>query len=271
MRFVSFNVNGIRARLHQLGALEASQQPDVVALQEIKVADEQFPLEALQALGYPHVAFYGEKGHYGVALAAKVALTDVQAGVPWREEDQQRRFISAQVTCAGQSVRLINGYFPQGESRKHPTKFPGKAQFFEDVYRYLEELCDPDEHLIVAGDMNVAAQDADIGIGPDNAKRWLRIGKAGFLPEEREWLEKLMSWGLVDSYQQPELEAERRYSWFDYRSRGFEREPRRGLRIDMILTSRSLSERLRECGIDYEIRSSEKPSDHCPVWADFSL
>ena len=271
MRFVSFNVNGIRARLHQLEALEASQQPDVVALQEIKVADEQFPLEALQSLGYPHVAYYGEKGHYGVALAAKVALTDVQAGVPWREEDQQRRFISARVTCAGQSVRLINGYFPQGESRKHPTKFPGKAQFFEDVYRYLEERCDPDEHLIVAGDMNVAAQDADIGIGPDNAKRWLRTGKAGFLPEEREWLEKLMSWGLVDSYQQPESEAERSYSWFDYRSRGFEREPRRGLRIDMILTSRSLSEQLRDCGIDYEIRSSEKPSDHCPVWADFSL
>ena len=80
-----------------------------------------------------------------------------------------------------------------------------------------------------------------------------------------------MDWGLTDAFQQSEDEDNRRYSWFDYRSRGFEREPRRGLRIDLILASQGIAAALTDSGIDYEIRGSEKPSDHCPVWAEFSL
>ena len=271
MRFVSFNVNGIRARLHQLEAVTRSHQPDFLALQETKVVDDDFPGEALTELGYPHVAFYGQKGHYGVALASRHPLDSVQLGIPWQREDQQRRFLSAASTVAGRTVKLINGYFPQGASRDHPTKFPDKAAFYADLRRYLEERCAADELVIVAGDMNVAPSDLDIGIGEDNRKRWLRTGKASFLPEEREWLNKLMNTGLADCFTQPEDEEARCYSWFDYRSRGFERDPRRGLRIDLILASRSLHGRLEASGIDYEIRGSEKPSDHCPVWAEFSL
>jgi len=271
VRFVSFNVNGIRAREHQLAAVTKLHAPDILALQETKVVDEAFPVEMLTTLGYPHIACYGQKGHYGVAIASRIPLLSVQQGIPWRPDDQQRRFLSARVQIEDSDVHIVNGYFPQGEKRDHPSKFPDKAEFYADLRRYLDEHLDPAAQVIIAGDMNVAPADNDIGIGEDNHKRWLRTGKASFLPEEREWLEHLYSWGLSDCFEQPEAEDERRYSWFDYRSRGFEREPKRGLRIDLILASQPLTARLEEAGIDYDIRASEKPSDHCPVWAQFRL
>ena len=271
MRFVSFNVNGIRARQHQLSAVVAKHQPDVLALQETKVVDDDFPTESMIDLGYPHVVYHGQKGHYGVALASRYTMGSVQIGVPWQPEEQQRRFVSARFQIDGRSLRLINAYFPQGGSRDHPTKFADKARFYADLLRYLNEQCDPDELLLVAGDMNVAPNDTDIGIGPDNVKRWLRTGKSGFLPEERAWLQSLIDWGLIDCHRQSGPAGQSRYSWFDYRSRGFERDPKRGLRIDLILASKKAFERLDDCGIDYDIRAGAKPSDHCPVWAEFSL
>jgi exodeoxyribonuclease-3 len=119
--------------------------------------------------------------------------------------------------------------------------------------------------------MNVAPMDIDIGIGEDNAKRWLRTGKCSFLPEEREWLAALTDWGLYDAYRSVHPQSDDRFSWFDYRSRGFEAAPRRGLRIDLILASPPLAESCVAAGIDYDIRGMQKPSDHCPVWATFDL
>ena len=266
MRFVTFNANGIRARLHQIEAIREAHLPDVIAVQETKVDDAEFPMDAVQSIGYEHVSIHGQKGHYGVALFSSTPPKDVLCGFPWREADQQRRFISACYQVGGRSVRVINGYFPQGESRDHPVKFPAKAQFYRDLLRYLRDHCDPKEPLVVAGDMNVAPEDADIGIGEDNKKRWLRTGKTSFLPEEREWLAALMDWGLTDAYLQHVGEGERLYSWFDYRSRGFEREPKRGLRIDLVLITSPLAQAVSDCGIDHRIRGSERPSDHCPVW-----
>jgi exodeoxyribonuclease-3 len=104
-----------------------------------------------------------------------------------------------------------------------------------------------------------------------NAKRWLRTGKCSFLPEERAWLQRLKDWGLIDSYRHLHPETADRFSWFDYRSRGFEDDPKRGLRIDLILASKALAERCLESGIDYDIRSMEKPSDHAPIWTRFDL
>jgi exodeoxyribonuclease-3 len=118
--------------------------------------------------------------------------------------------------------------------------------------------------------MNVAPLDADIGIGEDNAKRWLRTGKCSFLPEERDWLQSIMDWGLIDAYRVVHPDVTDRFSWFDYRSRGFEREPKRGLRIDLILITEPLRARLRDAGIDYDIRGLAKPSDHCPVWIELA-
>ncbi len=273
MKLVSFNINGVRARPHQLQALVERHAPDVVGLQETKVQDPDFPVATFSELGYA-VDYFGQKSHYGVALMSRQAPENVAKGYPFDPEDAQRRIIAGTYrTPSGKNLTVINGYFPQGEARDHETKFPAKRQFYADLVRYLEENFSPNDLLAVMGDLNIAPQDADIGIGADNAKRWLRTGKCSFLPEEREWLERLMDWGLIDTFgrQHADQDDDSRLSWFDYRSRGFEREPKRGLRIDAILATEPLFEQCTGSGIDHAIRGMEKPSDHCPVWAEFAL
>ena len=185
--------------------------------------------------------------------------------------DSQKRFVSADIDVNGTTVKVANGYFPQGESRKHETKFPAKAKFYADLLAFLQRECDPAQPTLILGDMNVAPIDIDIGIGEANMKRWLKDGKTSFLPEEREWLTQLIEWGLFDTYRHLEPERDDLFSWFDYRSRGFEREPKRGLRIDLILATENLRRKTLSAGIDYEIRAMDKPSDHCPIFAEFDL
>jgi exodeoxyribonuclease-3 len=270
MKIVSFNINGLRARPHQLAALIDKHQPDVIGLQETKVADEQFPLAEIQALGY-HVAFHGQKGHYGVALLSRKPPLSLHKGFDSDDEDAQRRFIWGTFEAAdGQVVTIMNGYFPQGESRDHPTKFPAKQRFYADLQALLTSRFTQDQPVVVMGDINISPEDSDIGIGPDNAKRWLKTGKCSFLPEEREWLATLKGWGLTDSFRHLYPEVSDRFSWFDYRSRGFEDSPKRGLRIDVILTSAPLLGRVKDAGVDYDLRGMEKPSDHAPIWLEFS-
>ncbi len=271
VRLVSFNTNGIRARQHQLESLKALYQPDIIGIQETKVQDEQFPLTDIESLGY-QARFHGQKSHYGVALLSALTPEEVRCGYPHDGEEAQRRLISARYLLpSGKQLHVINGYFPQGESRDHEIKFPAKRKFYADLLGYLEETYSPDDLLILMGDMNVAPLDLDIGIGADNAKRWLRTGKCSFLPEERDWLQRLMDWGLVDTYRKLYPDVDDQFSWFDYRSRGFEREPKHGLRIDLILASRPLADKCTGAGIAYDIRGLTKPSDHCPIWADFDL
>ncbi|MDH5473506.1 MAG: exodeoxyribonuclease III [Gammaproteobacteria bacterium] len=270
MKVISFNTNSIRTRQHQLDALIAKHQPDVIGIQETKVTDEDFPVDMITALGY-EAAFYGQKTHYGVALLYKQQPIEIIKGFPDDETDAQRRFIMASFEINGKKTSILNGYFPQGESRNHPQKFPAKQKFYADLFRFIENNHNPDDNLIVIGDMNIAPLDADIGIGQDNAKRWLQTGKCSFLPEERAWLQKLYDWGLYDTFRHLHPEVNDRFSWFDYRSKGFEREPRRGLRIDLILATQPLLEQCKDSGIDYDIRAMNKPSDHCPIWAEFSI
>ncbi|MDU3055427.1 MAG: exodeoxyribonuclease III, partial [Escherichia coli] len=215
MKFVSFNINGLRARPHQLEAIVEKHQPDVIGLQETKVHDDMFPLEEVAKLGY-NVFYHGQKGHYGVALLTKETPID------------------------------------------HPIKFPAKAQFYQNLQNYLETELKRDNPVLIMGDMNISPTDLDIGIGEENRKRWLRTGKCSFLPEEREWMDRLMSWGLVDTFRHANPQTADRFSWFDYRSKGF--DDNRGLRIDLLLASQPLAECCVETGIDYEIRSMEKPS-----------
>lgn len=271
MKIISFNTNGIRARPHQLQALVEQQQPDIIGIQETKVPDADFPREMIEALGY-RVAYHGQKSHYGVAIMSRMAPAEVSRGFRHDDGEAQRRLITARFPLAdGRQLTVLNAYFPQGESRDHPVKFPAKQQFYRHLLDHLQRDHDPQQPLLLIGDMNVAPLDIDIGIGEDNAKRWLKSGKCSFLPEEREWLQQLMAWGLVDTYRQCHAACADRFSWFDYRSRGFEREPRRGLRIDLILATPVLAGTCRDGGIDYTIRGMEKPSDHCPVWADFDI
>lgn len=271
MKIISFNTNGIRARPHQLLALKEKHAPDIIGIQETKVQDSEFPETAIKELGY-NAAYHGQKGHYGVALLSKQQPTSLQRGFPTDEKDAQRRLIAGTFTTqAGEEITVINGYFPQGENCAHETKYPNKRKFYADLLSFLNENFTPDNKLLVMGDVNIALLDIDIGIGSANAKRWLREGKCCFLPEEREWLQRIFDWGLRDTFRELHPEISSHFSWFDYRSRGFDREPKRGLRIDLILATAPLMACCTDAGIDYDIRSMDKPSDHCPIWATFNL
>ncbi|OUS26300.1 exodeoxyribonuclease III [Gammaproteobacteria bacterium 45_16_T64] len=270
MKVVSFNTNGIRARPHQLEALIRDYDPDVIGIQETKVQDSEFPEDMIRSLGY-EMQYHGQKGHYGVALLSKIAPITVQKGFPTDTEDAQKRLIMGEYeTGAGNKITIINGYFPQGDNREHPDKFPAKKEFYEDLQTYLNENFDSSQPVIVMGDINISPQDIDIGIGPDNQKRWLRTGKCSFLPEERDWLARLESWGLSDTFRVQNPDVNDVFSWFDYRSKGFDREPKRGLRIDVILATPMLVDTLSNTGVCYDIRAMDKPSDHCPIWSEFN-
>lgn len=271
MKIVSFNTNGIRARPHQLEALKARYQPDILGIQETKVQDGEFPLDTIQSLGY-QAHYHGQKGHYGVALLSSSPALEIIKGLPSDDEEAQRRLITGRYPLGGNdAITVINGYFPQGESRDHPSKFPAKQKFYRDLLDLLQSRYSPDQPLLLMGDLNIAPTDADIGIGDDNAKRWLSTGKCSFLPEERDWYKRLEDWGLHDCYRHCHPDRADQFSWFDYRSRGFEREPKRGLRIDLIMATKPLLAKCRDAGIAYDIRGMERPSDHCPVWTEFAV
>lgn len=270
MKIISFNINGIRARLHQLQAMINKHQPDIIGLQEIKVQDSEFPLKDVEAMGY-HVYHFGQKGHYGVAILSKAPALSMQYGFPTDPEDAQRRMLIGQFHIPnGKILTLFNGYFPQGENRQHETKFPAKTKFYADLQHYLEQHHNSQQdYVAVIGDINISPIDLDIGIGEANAKRWLREGKTSFLPEERAWLQQLKNWGLIDTFRALHPQRPEQYSWFDYRSKGF--EDNRGLRIDVVLASAPLATLCTEAEIDYEIRGLERPSDHAPVWSTFAF
>ncbi len=271
MKIVSFNVNSIRVRMHQLEAVINTYNPDFIGLQETKVPDEEFPEEEIRDLGY-EVSFHGQKTHYGVALLSRKKPLEITKGFAADTEDDQKRFIAGRFESSdGRPLTIINGYFPQGENRSHPTKFPAKEKFYKDVTQHLMDNHSADDLIYVIGDMNVAPVDEDIGIGDANRKRWLKDGKTSFLEEEREWVERLTQWGLNDVYRHHHPDVDDRFSWFDYRSRGFEREPKRGLRIDLIMASKAAMAHSVDAGIDYDVRGMTKPSDHAPVWAEFDI
>ena len=209
--------------------------------------------------------------HYGVSLLFKKNLISSGKGFSSDSQESQRRLIWAEFKTKSDPIYIINGYFPQGEERKHPIKFPAKEKFYKDLIKHLTQNHSPDQNLIVMGDLNISPQDIDIGIGEQNRKRWLSAGKCSFLPEEREWLKKLTGWGLEDSFRLINPEVDNLYSWFDYRSKGFDDNPKRGLRIDQIWITKNLKNTLKDVGIDYEARGMEKPSDHAPIWATFKI
>jgi exodeoxyribonuclease-3 len=270
VNIISFNINSVRARIHQVKAIVDNYHPAVIGLQETKVQDSEFPHSQLAELGY-EIITHGQKGHYGVALMTNLPVLDTYKGLPDDTEDSQKRLVGARLALPnGSDMTVYNGYFPQGESLDHPTKFPAKRAFYQGLQDLLEHRHTADEQMVIMGDMNISATDTDIGIGEDNRKRWLRTGKTSFQPEEREWMQRLLDYGLQDSYRELYPQG-KEYSWFDYRSKGFERDPRRGLRIDQILLTSSLMQYCPSAGIDYQIRGMEKPSDHCPIWAKLDL
>ena len=273
MKIISFNINGLRARIHQLSALIDKHNPEIIGLQETKVHNEAFPFDDVEPLGYKAI-IHGQKAHYGVAMLVRNDVAErmisQQCGFPTDNEDHQKRMVMVTVTSeSGEKITVLNGYFPQGENIEHETKFPYKRQFYQDLMTYLNDNEVSTDNLVVMGDINISPTDLDIGIGEQNQKRWLKTGKCSFQPEERQWLKTLMDWGFKDTFRELHPEVSDQYSWFDYRSKGF--DDNRGLRIDVILATHGLHDKCTESGIDYELRGIEKPSDHAPIWSSFDI
>ena len=269
MKIVSFNINSIRARPHQIEHLRDTIDPDVIGLQETKVDDPEFPIEVINEIGY-HAEFWGQKGHYGVAILSKEKPVNTVKGFINDSDEDQKRFIQSKFTYGKSEIIVMNGYFPQGENINHETKFPKKIKFYNDLKDHIIDLKKTTSNLIVMGDFNVSPEDIDIGIGENNAKRWLREGKTSFQPQEREMWNSIKNLGFIDSWRELFPNESSIYSWFDYRSRMFDQNPKRGLRIDHILLSDNLKKSINNVGIDYDARSMEKPSDHCPVWLELN-
>ena len=269
MKVVSFNINSIRARPHQIEFLRDTIDPDVIGLQETKVNDPDFPIELINSIGY-HVEFHGQKGHYGVAILSKKEPISTVKGFKNDTEDDQKRFIQSIFKYGDKELVIMNGYFPQGENIKHETKFPKKIKYYQDLKEHIIDVKKNFTNLIVMGDFNVSPEDIDIGIGEENAKRWLRDGKTSFQPQEREMWNSIKDLGFVDTWRVIHPDDSSTYSWFDYRSRMFDQNPKRGLRIDHIMLSENLKNLINGVGIDHDARAMEKPSDHCPIWLNLN-
>ena len=266
IRIICFNINGLRARPHQLQALKEKYDPDVIALQEIKVSDEDFPEQIPTELGFNYYN-YGQKGFHGVAIFSKQAPINIIKGLEGAEDEAQKRYIQCDYSTNTGPLSICNSYFPQGENRKHPDKFPYKDRYYKRITNHIKNL---NTNVVLTGDFNIAPDRNDIGMNEDGIKRWLSQGHTAFLPEEIEWYKKLTDLGLADIWRERNPDSTK-CSWFDYRSRGFDQDPKRGLRIDHFLLSKNVQEKYMNSEIDHELRAMEKPSDHCPVVLDLDI
>jgi len=255
MILATWNVNSLRVRLLQLKDWLAANPVDVVALQETKLPDPDFPQDEIEALGL-HVAFSGQRTYNGVAILARQPLEEVVAGIAGFE-DEQKRVLAA--TIAG--VRVIDVYVPNGQALGS-EKFEYKLRWLAALREYVAVELARHPRLVVLGDYNIAPEDRDV----HDPKAW--EGSVHVSEPERTALKALLATGLEDCFRRFE-QPEKSFSWWDYRMMAFRRNA--GLRIDLILASPPLAEKCAECRIDKAPRRLERPSDHTPVLARFDI
>ena len=253
MKIATWNVNSLKVRLPQVVAWLEEARPDVLAIQETKLADEQFPRAAFEDAGW-HVAFSGQKTYNGVAIVARTAPTDVVTDLP-DADDPQRRILGATVD----GVRLYNLYVPNGKE-VDSDKYRYKLEWLERMRAHLAGELARHPRLAVVGDFNIAPADADVH-DPDALAGRIHCSEA-----ERAALARLEAIGLRDTFRLFDQPA-RSFSWWDYRANAFRRDL--GLRIDLVLASETLAGTCRGCRIDARPRGNERPSDHAPVIAEF--
>lgn len=263
MQIASWNVNSIRTRLdHVVRWLETSGV-DLLALQETKVDDPLFPLEAFHSRGY-QVSFHGQKSYNGVALISRHPLEDVRMGFieelgadPETEElSQQKRVISALVD----GIRVVNLYVPNGSSLQS-EKYGYKLNWLSCLERYLRAVQRRDEPLCVVGDFNIGLEDRDLH-DPERLSGGIMASEA-----ERNALSEALGDDLKDAFRLFES-GSGYWSWWDYRSGAWNRDS--GWRIDHIYLSSDLQELALNCRIDKQERDREQPSDHAPVVVELS-
>ena len=274
IRIAAWNVNSLKVRLpHVLRWLqdqEKQQQPiDALCLQELKLTDDKYPHQELEAAGYLSLAA-GQKTYNGVAIIVRKAAlaaiaSDAQTtflkpvrNIP-NHQDEQQRILAATIPFAGmQPIRLVSAYFPNGQS-PDSDKFVYKLDWLNKLQTWLAEELVQNQRLALLGDFNIAPEDQDV----HDPKAW--EGQNLVSPPERDAFQELLKLGFTDSFRLFE-QAPKTYSWWDYRMMGFRRNA--GMRIDHILLSEALKEQCRASIVDKEPRTWEQPSDHAPVIAE---
>ena len=254
VKIATWNVNSLRVRLDHLLDWLKAEIPDVVALQETKTVDENFPVDEIRAAGY-RVVFSGQKTYNGVAVLSRGEAGDVVRDLAGLD-DPQRRLLAATVD----GVRVINVYVPNGQS-VDSEKYLYKLDWLEKLRQQIAQELERHPRLVLLGDFNIAPEDRDV----HDPEAWR--GKVLCSPPEREAYRSLIDAGLVDVFRrfdQPEAE----FSWWDYRMNAFRRNL--GMRIDLILASGELAARCTACRVDKGPRRLERPSDHTLVVAEFT-
>jgi exodeoxyribonuclease III len=253
MRIDSWNVNSLKVRLPQVLDWLAANEPDVLGLQETKLTDAAFPVDAIREAGY-EVSFSGQPTYNGVALLSRAPQSEVITGLDGMD-DPQRRVLGA--TVAG--VRVLNLYVPNGKE-VGSDKYAYKLDWLDALHAQLRAELARHPHVVVMGDFNIAPDDRDV----HDPAAW--AGKVLCSEPERAALQRILALGLVDTFRLFEQPAAA-FSWWDYRMAGFRRN--HGLRIDLVLSSQVLAPACTGAWIDVEPRRHERPSDHAPVGAAF--
>ena len=254
MKIATWNVNSLNVRLpHVLKWLE-SERPDVLALQETKLTDDRFPIDAIAEAGY-HSVFAGQKTYNGVALLTREPAVDVMTDLPGLD-DPERRTLCA--TIGG--VRVLNLYVVNGRDVGTPH-YERKLDWLARVAEFIRSDLARHPGMAVVGDFNVAPEDRDV----HDPEAWHEAILCS--TPERAALKRVLDLGFEDTFRRFE-QPEKSFSWWDYRQGRFRRN--QGLRIDLVLASGALARRCVACRIDPEPRGWERPSDHTPVVAEFA-
>ncbi len=255
MKLATWNINSLKVRLPQVLDWLAANPVDALCLQELKLPDEKFPLEAFTEIGY-QANWAGQKTYNGVAIISRGAGADVQRNLP-AYDDHQQRIIATTLDSPIGYIRVISAYCPNGQSIGS-DKYEYKLEWFKALRSWLRDELQRYPRLAILGDYNVAPKDEDV----HDPLKW--IGDVLVSEPEREAFGSLLELGLSDAFRQFEQE-EKSFTWWDYRRFAFRRNA--GLRIDHVLLSEALQPYCTACVIDKAPRANEQPSDHVPVTA----
>ena len=263
MRIATWNINSVRLRINRVADLAKTSDPDVICLQETKVVDDLFPLEAVQEMGYPHVAFSGMKGYNGVAILSRLPLKNIQRQ-EWCGKTDCRHIAA---TLPG-GIELHNFYIPAGgdePDREKNEKFGHKLDFLDEMTEWFPANRTARKKMVLVGDLNIAPLETDVW----SHKQLLKV--VSHTPIEVEKLGNVQgTLGWVDAVRHFVPESEQLFSWWSYRARDWD-VSNRGRRLDHVWVTPPLKKTLKGATILREARGGEKPSDHVPVMVDFDL
>lgn len=258
MRIATWNVNSLKARLPRVEEWLAYARPDVLCLQETKLSDAAFPAMAFSTLGYES-AHHGRGQWNGVAILSRVGIDDVTDGFcEGVEADPDTRLVSA--TCGG--VRISSAYVPNGRALDDPH-YRYKLSWLDRLRAHLDATCSPDDLVAVCGDFNIAPEDRDVW----DPRKF--VGSTHVSGPERDALRRLEDWGLQDAFRARYPDDDALYTYWDYRAGDFHLH--RGMRIDLVLATKPLVERVAYALIDRFARKGKQPSDHAPLFVDVDV